>query len=100
MVLVWDDTIFFVLCRLSLMWHGLCDKNPSTCVLHCYINSTLDLNLYGWIRWIGDHPDLLELVLYCDADLAGDRTDSKSTSGVFMCFLGPRSFMPLNALSI
>ena len=59
-------------------------------------NSTLDLNLYGWI---GDPPDLLELVLYCDADLAGDRTDSKSTSGVFMCLLGPRSFMPFNALS-
>ncbi|CAE7710334.1 unnamed protein product [Symbiodinium sp. CCMP2592] len=42
---------------------------------------------------------MLELVLYCDADLAGDRTDSKSTSGVFMCLLGLRSFMPLNALS-
>ena len=50
-------------------------------------------------EWIGDPPDLLELVLYCYADLAGDRTDSKSTSGVFMCLLGPCSFMPLNALS-
>ena len=82
------------LASLITKWDGLCDKKLHRLV--CYINSTLDLNLYGWI---GDPPDLLELVLYCDADLAGDRTDSKSTSGVFMCLLGPRSFMPLNALS-
>ena len=82
------------LASLITKWDGLCDKKLHRLV--CYINSTLDLNLYGWI---GDPPDLLELVLYCDADLAGDRTDFKSTSGVFMCLLGPRSFMPLNALS-
>ena len=82
------------LASLITKWDGLCDKKLHRLV--CYINSTLDLNLYGWI---GDPPELLELVLYCDADLAGDRTDSKSTSGVFMCLLGPRSFMPLNALS-
>ena len=85
------------LASLISKWDGLCDKKLHRLV--CYINSvnsTLDMNLY---EWIGDPPDLLELVLYCDADLAGDRTDSKSTSGVFMCPLGPRSFMPLNALS-
>ncbi|CAE6971381.1 unnamed protein product, partial [Symbiodinium sp. CCMP2592] len=82
------------LASLITKWDGLCDKKLHRLV--CYINSTLDLNLYGWI---GDAPEMLELVLYCDADLAGDRTDSKSTSGVFMCLLGPRSFMPLNALS-
>ena len=69
------------------------EEAPSPGLLH---HSTLDLNLYGWIA---DPPDLLELALYCDADLAADRTDSKSTSGVFMCLLGPCSFMPLNALS-
>ncbi|CAE7242240.1 unnamed protein product [Symbiodinium sp. CCMP2592] len=82
------------LASLITKWDGLCDKKLHRLV--CYINSTLDLNLYGWI---GDAPEMLELVLYCDADLAGDRTDSKSTSGVFMCLLGLRSFMPLNALS-
>ncbi|CAE7488465.1 unnamed protein product [Symbiodinium sp. CCMP2592] len=82
------------LASLITKWDGLCDTKLHRLV--CYINSTLDLNLYGWI---GDAPEMLELVLYCDADLAGDRTDSKSTSGVFMCLLGPRSFMPLNALS-
>ena len=52
--------------------------------------------MYGWM---GDHKDKLELVLYCDADLAGDRTDAKSTSGVFVCLYGPNSFMPLAAVS-
>ena len=76
------------LASLTTKWDGLCDKKLRRLV--CYINSTLDLNLYGWI---GDSPEDLELVLYCDPDLAGDRTDSKSTSGVFMCLLGPRSFI-------
>ena len=82
------------LASLITKWSDLCDRKLHR--LMCYIYSTLDLSLYGWI---GDSPDLLELVLYCDADLAGDRTDSKSTSGIFMCLLGPRSFMPLNAVS-
>ncbi len=43
--------------------------------------------MYGWV---GDQKKDLELVLYCDADLAGDRNDAKSTSGVFMCVVGPR----------
>ena len=79
MVLAWVVMTSFVRFRLS----------PG-------INSTLDLNLYGWV---GDPPHMLDIVLYCDADLAGDRTDSKSTSGMFMCLLGPRTFMPLNAMS-
>ena len=73
---------------------SLCDKKLYKLV--SYINSTLDTYLYGYI---GDSPMSLELVLYCDADLAGDRTDSKSTSGVFMCLQGPRSFFPLAAVS-
>ena len=82
------------LARLITKWDGMCDRKLHRLV--CYINSTLDLNLYGWV---GDPPHMLDIVLYCDADLAGDRTDSKSTSGMFMCLLGPRTFMPLNAMS-
>ena len=82
------------LARLIAKWNHLCDRKLHRLV--CYINSTLGLNLYGWV---GDPPHMLDLVLYCDADLAGDRTDSKSTSGMFMCLLGPRTFMPLNAMS-
>ena len=52
--------------------------------------------MYGWI---GDARDNLEIVLYCDADLAGDRNDAKSTSGIFMCLVGPTSFVPLAGVS-
>ena len=78
------------LARLITKWDGMCNRKLHRLV--CYINSTLDLNLYGWV---GDPPHMLDIVLYCDADLAGDRTDSKSTSGMFRCLLGPRTFMPL-----
>ena len=49
--------------------------------------------------WIGDPLDCLKLVLYCDADLAGDRTDCKSTSGVLMALMGEHSFVPLAGVS-
>ena len=39
------------------------------------------------------------MVAYCDADLAGDRTDSKSTSGVLICLVGPRTYMPITGVS-
>ncbi|CAE7624163.1 Clec16a [Symbiodinium sp. CCMP2592] len=63
------------LASLITKWDGLCDKKLHRLV--CYINSTLDLNLYGWI---GDAPEMLELVLYCDADLAGDMGYSSSSA--------------------
>ena len=47
------------LASLITKWDGLCDKKLHRLV--CYISSTLDLNLYGWIR---NPPDWLELVLY------------------------------------
>ena len=61
----------------------------------CYIKSTLRLKTHAWV---GDPKEDLEVVLYC-ADLAGDRTDAKSTTGVFMCIVGPTSFVPLAAVS-
>ena len=42
------------LASLITKWDGLCDEKFHRAV--CYINSTLDLNLYGWI---GDPPDLI-----------------------------------------
>jgi phospholipid/cholesterol/gamma-HCH transport system substrate-binding protein len=47
-------------------WDDACDKLLYRLV--CYINSTLDVHMSGWI---GDHPDDLELVLFTDADFAG-----------------------------
>ena len=60
--------------------------------LMCYINNTLQLRL---IAFIGDKPDDLKLVAYSDADFAGDRRDSRSTSGAFMVLWGKNSFFPV-----
>ena len=46
---------------------------------------------------MGDSPEFIELVAYCDADLAGDRT--KSTSGVLICLVGPRTYTPITGVS-
>ena len=48
-----------------------------------YINPTPELHLYGWV---GDPSDMIKVVTYCDADMAGDRTDAKSP-----CMLGQPS---------
>ena len=71
-----------------------CDKKLHRLV--SYINSTLELHLYGWVR---DSPQDIEVVAYCDADLAGDRTDAKSTSGVLVCLIGPRTYIPITGVS-
>ena len=61
-----------------------------------YINCSLDTALYAWV---GDKAEDLEVICYTDADLASNRNDSKSTSGVFLCLVGPRSFVPLSSVS-
>ena len=79
---------------LITKWSPLCDLKLHRLI--CYIHSTLDVFMYSWI---GDAPADMELVLFCDADLAGDRTDCKSTSGVFMALVGEHSFVPLAGIS-
>ena len=49
-------------------WTKLCDMRLHRLV--CYIKSIVSLKMYGWV---GEHKKDLELVLYCDADVAGDR---------------------------
>ncbi len=51
------------------------------------------------IGFIGDGPDELELGLFSDADFAGDHTQQRSTSGVFLALYGPHSFFPLTGQS-
>jgi hypothetical protein len=51
------------------------------------------------VAWIADPPEDLELILYTDADFAGDTATMRSTTGVFLCLQGPSSFFPLSALS-
>ncbi len=73
-------------------WTKLCDKSLHRLV--SYINQTADTCLFGWV---GDSMDRVKLVLYCDADLASDRNDNKSTSGVYLALQGPSTFVPIAA---
>ena len=72
-------------------WTKLCDRK-----LHrlSYINETVQICLHAWV---GDPIERIKMVLYCDADLASDRNDHKSTSGVFLCLMGPQTFVPIAA---
>ena len=75
-------------------WTRLCDRQLHRLV--CYINSSLDHMLVGYV---GDSPDKLEINLYADADFAGCQDTSKSTTGVFIAITGPNTFFPLNGVS-
>ena len=73
-------------------WTKLCDRKLHRLV--SYINETVQICLHAWV---GDPIERIKMVLYCDADLASDRNDHKSTSGVFLCLMGPQTFVPIAA---
>ena len=73
-------------------WTKLCDRKLHRLV--SYINETVQICLHAWV---GDPIERIKMVLYCDADLASDRNDHKSTSGVFLCLMGPPTFVPIAA---
>ena len=64
--------------------------------LVCYAKSTLDLRL---CMYVGDPPKDLSLRLYADADFAGCNTTAKSTTGGYLCLVGPKTFYPLAWIS-
>ena len=76
-------------------WTHFCDK-----LLHktmCWINSSLDLSLWGWC---GDKDmGSFVLSLFCDSDFAGCSQTARSTTGVFLALVGPHTFLPLAGIS-
>ena len=74
-------------------WSRDCDVGLHRLI--CYINSSLDVTMQGFI---GDRITGCKLWLFCDADWAGER-DSKSTSGCALFLVGPNTYYPLNAFS-
>ena len=74
-------------------WSRDCDVGLRRLI--CYINSSLDVTMQGFI---GDRITECKLWLFCDADWAGER-DSKSTSGCALFLVGPNTYYPLNAFS-
>ena len=72
----------------------VCDKTLHR--LLCYINQYPDICMYSVV---GDTLDKVQLVDFTDADFAGDPVTLRSTSGVFLCLVGPNTFCPLSAVS-
>ena len=75
-------------------WGKTCDRALHR--LMCYVHSTLNLKLQAWI---GDPPSEWQFVVYSDADFAGDKSTSRSTTGVFACIRAKNTFFPLTAIS-
>ena len=55
----------------------------------------------AWVQhsYVGDNFDEIRLGLFTDADFAGDKSDSKSTSGVFIAAVGPHTYAPIVSIS-
>ena len=81
------------LAREVTKWAAACDKRLLR--LESYINSTED---HCVCSFVGDEAKDCKLALFCDANFAGDLQDSKSTSGVILCLVGPNTFCPLSSL--
>ena len=62
----------------------------------CYISSTLDLKMVGWV---GDAITDVSPHLFADADFAGCLRTARSTSGIYLGFYGPDTRFPLQAQS-
>ena len=47
------------------------------------------------MAYVGDEAKDIKLALFTDASFAIDQRDSKSTSGIFLYLVGPRTFVPI-----
>ena len=75
-------------------WSVNCDKMLFR--LMSYLNETTNHQFYGFI---GDPLSQLHLRVFADADFAGDRCESRSTSGGVIALCGPNSYFPVHWLS-
>ena len=55
--------------------------------------------LHKQYAYVGDNFNDCSPAVFADADYAGDKTDSISTSGVFVVVIGPRTYVPIKAIS-
>ena len=78
------------------MWFYIHSRNLVIFRLMSYIYHTKDWILRGYV---GDNVDHLTVGAWSDADFAGDRTDLRSTRGVFVSLLGEHTDFPLYARS-
>jgi hypothetical protein len=84
-----------MMARRVTKWDADCDRR-----LHrfmCYINCTKH---HVQTSYCGDRMDDLKFALFCDADFAGDKSDSKSTTGVVVCVAGPTTLFRIVTLML
>ena len=75
-------------------WCPECDRRLHRLV--SYLQTTREVQQYAYV---GDNFLDCKLALFCDADFAGDKSDSRSTSGVFLAAVGISTFVPIIAIS-
>ena len=78
------------LAREVTRWNRACDKRLHR--LTCYVHHT---QTDAQHCYVGDPINKCSLALFVDASFAADTTDSKSTSGAFICLIGPNTFVPM-----
>ena len=71
-------------------WTRECDRRLHR--LMSYLNCTNHMISRGYV---GDAIEKCHIALFCDADFAGDKVDSKSVTGVLAAIVGPYTFMPI-----
>ena len=75
-------------------WDSHCDKALHR--LMCYIHTHPDRVTRSIV---GDDLHDCRMVLFCDADFAGDKSACKSTTGVHHAIIGPSTFIPVATIS-
>ena len=79
------------LARCVTKWTVAADKRLHRLI--SYMEHTKD-----WVQtcWVGDKITDCFLMLFADASFAGDLTDAKSTTGGYLCLVGPTTFVPIS----
>ena len=80
-----------MLAREVTRWTVACDRRLHRLI--CYMHQTAE---YAQICFVGDAPGDCWLTLFSDASFAGDLRDSKSTTGGYLCLVGPNTYVPIN----
>ena len=58
------------------------------------------MSIIPFYGWCGDQDsNKFKLALFCDADFAGCVQTARSTTGVYLVLVGPKTFLPLTATS-
>ena len=78
------------LAREVTKWTVACDKKLHRLISYIHWNKNSVMTSF-----VGDNAEDCKLMLFCDASFAGDLVGSKSTSGMILVIVGPRTFVPI-----